>query len=363
MRDLLPNIEAWRRDGRRVAIATVVKVWGSAPRPLGSKMAITADGDIAGSVSGGCVEGAVVEEARAVLVTGTPKLLEYGVDQETAWSVGLPCGGKIGIYVEALLETSDARQEAMREDVFEALRRDLEDDRLVAVATVLDGPEPLRGRKLLLRPDGSNVGELPSVKLEEVVRERAAEGFRSFASARFSARLEEGEADLFLEIHPPREKLVIVGAVHVAIPLVRFAHELGFRTIVVDPRTAFATEERFGHADELRTDWPDKALDEIGLTESTYLALLSHDLKLDIPALQKALPSPARYIGALGSKRTHAKRLAALAEAGVPTELGERIHNPIGFDLGGRRAEEMAAAILAELVAVRHGRGLKPPPA
>ncbi len=196
---------------------------------------------------------------------------------------------------------------------------------------------------------------------------RARELFVAFRSERFE--LEAGgetlagePLDVFLEIHAPRPKLVIVGAVHVAIPLVTFAKTLGFRTHVVDPRSAFATPERFAHADELLTLWPDEALERIGLNETTYLALLSHDLKLDVPALEIALPSPARYIGALGSKKTHQKRLKALTETGVSPELQARIHNPIGFDLGGRRAEEMAVAILAEIVAVSHGRGVKPGP-
>ena len=178
----------------------------------------------------------------------------------------------------------------------------------------------------------------------------------SFRSQRRTLPTGDVEVDVFFEIHPPRPKLVIVGAVHVAAALVTFARELGFKTIVVDPRTAFATPERFAHADELRTDWPDEALVKTGINENTYLALLSHDLKLDVPALKVALPSAARYIGALGSKKTHAKRLAALAEAGVVGAAVERIHNPIGLDLGGRRAEEIAMAILAEMIAVQHGK-------
>ena len=157
-------------------------------------------------------------------------------------------------------------------------------------------------------------------------------------------------------MHPPPPRLIVVGAVHVAVHLVHYARRLGFETVVVDPRTAFATPERFAHADRLVSEWPQEALPEIGLDENGYLAVLSHDLKIDVPALVWALRQPARYIGALGSKKTHAKRVTALREAGVDDAAIERIHAPIGLDLGGRRAEEIALSVMAEIVAARHGR-------
>jgi len=247
----------------------------------------------------------------------------------------------------------------VKPEIYRELRRSLAEERLVALATVVGGAEELLGNQLLIWGDGTTRGSLGAPELSDRARERAAEAFRSFASERFEVSLDEGRADVFLEVHPPRKKLVVVGAVHVAIPLVAFAKELGFRTCVVDPRTAFATPERFAHADELVTLWPEEALARIGLDESTYLALLSHDLKLDVPAILAAVKSPARYIGALGSKKTHGKRLAVLREKGLSEEDLATIHNPIGLDLGGRRAEEMALAILAEMVAVSHGRGIK----
>ncbi|MCP3963697.1 MAG: XdhC/CoxF family protein [bacterium] len=248
----------------------------------------------------------------------------------------------------------------MRTEIYSRLRDCLDADRLAAVATVVAGPG--RGAQLLIAPATAaglpaiREGGLGSEELERAVTERTEELLRSFRSRRLSLPAGDGEADVFVEIHPPRPKVVIVGAVHVAAALVTLAKTLGFRTIVVDPRTTFATPERFGHADELITEWPDEALRAIGLNENTYVALLSHDLKLDVPALQVALPSPARYVGALGSKKTHGKRLAALAEAGIEGELARRIHNPIGLDLGGRRAEEIAVAIIAEMIAVLHGK-------
>ncbi|HEX9733661.1 MAG TPA: XdhC family protein [Thermoanaerobaculia bacterium] len=245
----------------------------------------------------------------------------------------------------------------MRSELYRRLAADLAQERLVALASVVEGPAAWRGRQLLLWPDGTVDGELR--ELAEQLGKPAREAFTTFRAQRLAVEHQGETLDVFLEVHPPRPKLVIVGAVHVAISLVSFAKTLGLRTYVVDPRTAFATPERFAHADELLTDWPDEALARIGLNESTYVALLSHDLKLDVPALKVALPSRARYVGALGSAKTHQKRLKALAEEGVPAALAARIHNPIGLDLGGRRAEEMAVAILAEIVAVSHGKGVK----
>ena len=351
MRDILPVIDRWRADGRRVALATVVHVWGSAPRPIGSKMAVADDGEMAGSVSGGCVEGAIVEEAREVLENGVPKLVSFGVSDDDAWAVGLSCGGQIDIWVERL---EDGGENAA---IYGELRRCLDEGELVALATDLAG-----GAQLLLWPDGRRRGTLGDPSLDRRAGELADEQWSSFGGRRDKVAGAAGELDLFVEIHAPPPRLVIVGAVHVTVALVHMANIVGFETIVVDPRTAFATEARFAHADRLLNDWPDEALEAIGINANTFVALLSHDLKLDLPALRVALPK-ARYVGALGSKKTHAKRLRALAEAGVDDALAARIHNPIGLDLGGRRAEEIAVAVLAEIVAVAHGRDARPVPA
>lgn len=245
----------------------------------------------------------------------------------------------------------------MRQEIYGELKRCLDDEKLVALATVVAGPG--LGRQLLLWPDGRTLGDLGSAALDREAASHAEEVFRTFANERRSYEVDGEIAEVFFEVHPPRPRLVIVGAVHVAIPLVTFAKALGFRTIVVDPRTAFATPERFPHVDELVTDWPDEALTRIGVHENTFLALLSHDLKLDLPALEVALARPARYVGALGSKKTHARRVTALRERGVSDHAIARIHNPIGLDLGGRKAEEIAVAVIAEMVAVSHGRDLK----
>ena len=243
----------------------------------------------------------------------------------------------------------------MKREVWDELAAAVEGERLVALATVVSGPGA--GAQLLLRPGSTGAGDLGSAELEAAARRLAAEAFADFASRRATVPLAGGEAELFVDVQPPSPKLVIVGAVHVAVPLVAFAGRLGFRTVVIDPRAAFATRERFAEADELVCDWPAEALAAVGLDEASYVAVLSHDLKIDLPALEAALRSPARYVGALGSRKTHAKRVAALEEAGFSAEQIGRIHSPIGLDLGGgRRAEEIALSVIAEVVKASHGR-------
>jgi xanthine dehydrogenase accessory factor len=242
----------------------------------------------------------------------------------------------------------------VRAEVWAELERALEAEELVAVATVVAGPGT--GRQLLLRPGSTGPGDLGSDELTAAARKLAAEAFAAFASRRAAVAVAGEEVELFLDIHPPPPKLVIVGAVHVAIALIGFARRLGFRTVVIDPRSAFATAERFAEADELICDWPGEAMAAVGLNEATYVAVLSHDLKIDLPALEAALRSPVRYVGALGSRKTHAKRIAALEQSGFTADEIDRVHSPIGLDLGGgRRAEEIALSVIAEIVRASHG--------
>ncbi len=345
MRDVMDKIDAWLNEGQEVMVATVVKVWGSAPRPLGSHLAQSSSGGIAGSVSGGCVEGAVLEEGQTLLEDGGSKLLAFGVEDELAWNVGLSCGGQIEVFCEKL-----------DPELYGEIRRGLRDEKLAALATAIAGPH--RGRHLLLREEGP-LGSLGSPALDAAAARLFGEQQASF-EARREAVVDAGEEhEIFLEVLPPRPELVVVGAVHVAIPLVAIANLLGFRTVVVDPRTAFATRERFRHADDLLHEWPDEALRHVGIHRNSFVALLSHDPKLDVPAARVALEGKARYVGALGSKKTHEKRVAKLREAGVPEQQIARLHNPIGLDLGGRRAQEIAVAVIAEIVAASHGIGAK----
>jgi xanthine dehydrogenase accessory factor len=242
----------------------------------------------------------------------------------------------------------------LKQAVLAELEKRLGADETVAVATVLRGPV---GGQVLLDATGVVVaGGLDSERLAALVAASSMSYFSDLRSGREEIRIRDQTYDLFFEVYPPPPQIIIIGAVHVAIHLIAFGKRLGYRTVVVDPRTAFATPERFAQADELLIEWPTEALEKFPLTDNTYFAMLAHDLKIDLPAIEIALRSPARYIGALGSKKTHGKRIAALEERGFSQDQIARIHNPIGLDLGGRRAEEIALAIIAEMSAVRHGR-------
>lgn len=340
MRELLADVDRWRAAGDAVAIATVVSTWGSAPRREGARMAVSAAGAMAGSVSGGCVEGALVEEAQAVLRSGRPRLVRYGVADEAAWAVGLACGGRIEVFVAPL-----------RAEIYAAEREALASDHAVAVATVVAGTDALLGRALLVSSQGETRGSIEAA-LDAPARAAAALALRDGRCRRVAA----APVELFVEPLLPAPTLVIVGGVHVAVTLASLAHSLGFRVVLVDPRGAFATRERFPQVDRIVDAWPDEALAALGLSASSAVAVLSHDPKLDDPALRVALGSPAFYVGALGSARTQAKRRARLSKAGVPAEQLGRIHGPIGLDLGGRAPEEIALAVMAEVVAARNRR-------
>jgi xanthine dehydrogenase accessory factor len=339
MRDLLPDIDRWRAAGEKVALATVVRTWGSAPRGLGSRMALTAQ-RMAGSVSGGCVEGAVVEAGREVLATGRPRLLHFGVADETAWEVGLSCGGVIEVFVEPL----DAA-------LYDALRGELMAERRAALVEVVKGPAEALGRTLLLREDGRVEGSIPGRDgpAREAARAALADG-----RSRCVALAGETPLEVLVDALPPSPTLVMVGGVHIAVALTALAATLGYRTVVVDPRAAFGSVERFAQAHRVVQSWPDEALDAIGLDSSTAVAVLTHDPKLDDPALRAALASPAFYVGALGSKATQEKRRRRLLGAGVAEAQLERLHAPIGLALGGRSPAEIALAVMAQIVAERN---------
>jgi xanthine dehydrogenase accessory factor len=338
MRDVLPELQTWSKEGQLFAIATVVQTWGSAPRQAGSKMAVAADGRLAGSVSGGCVEAAVIEAAREVVSSRTPRLLHFGVADEEAWTVGLACGGAIDVFV-------DLPDPAW----LGAVTRVVEHDETAALVTVVKGPTDLLGTKLLVKSDGTHEGSLGPL-----TDEAQAAAVTALAGGR-SARVDMGDVQVFVEVVRPAPTLVVVGGVHIAIALTRLAQTLGYRTIVVDPRPVFGNEGRFPHADRVVATWPDEALDQIGLTSATAVAVLTHDPKLDDPALSRSLPSPAFYVGALGSKATQAKRRQRLLDAGLSEVQVGRLHAPIGLDLGGRSPEEIAMSVMAQVVAVRNG--------
>jgi xanthine dehydrogenase accessory factor len=314
-------------------------------------MALTPGGKIAGSVSGGCVEGAVFEAGVEALNTGRPQLLHFGVADETAWEVGLACGGKIDVFVQPL------------EPAFlETLRSLLENSRLFAAATILEGPDDLTGRSLLITAAGQKAAagepaaggwkfldEALNALVEKKARQVLAEG-RSQACL---VEWEKAALQIFIEVVSPPPTLVIVGGVHIAIALTAIARALGYLTIVIDPRRAFANAGRFPSADRLISAWPQEAFAEVELTASTAVAMLTHDPKIDDPALQVVLNSPAFYIGALGSQATQARRRQRLLGEGLSPEQLDRIHGPIGLPIGAESPEEIALAIMAQIVAAR----------
>ena len=302
----------WHRAGTGAALATVVETWGSAPRRVGSQLAISGDGEIAGSVSGGCVEGAVVAEALDAISAGVPVTLEYGVSDGDAFAVGLACGGTIRVLVEPV-------GNVMSEDVLQALVAARKAREPVAYVT---GPA---GRKLV------------------------REGFEARFRMDRSGFEEDGQT--FVAIHNPPLRLIVVGAVHIAQALVPMARIAGYDPMLIDPRESFASAERFP-GETLVHDWPDEGVRGFGLDSRTALVLLTHDPKLDDPALEQALTSKAFYIGALGSTRTHAKRLERLTAAGYTEAQLARIHGPVGLDIGASGPAEIAVAILAEMTRV-----------
>ncbi len=321
----------WHREGRGAALATVVQTWGSAPRPVGSMLAVSGQGEFEGSVSGGCVEGAVVEEALESLADGRPRRLEFGVSDDDAFAVGLACGGTIRVQVDPVA-AGEGMSDALLAELVEA-RRGREG---VVLAALEDGGD----RRLLRRGESGAAGEA----VRDALR-RDRSGFAEIDGATW-----------FLGVHNPPLRLAVVGGSHIAQPLTAMARLAGYDVTLIDPRDAFATEDRFPGVPILR-DWPDEALREHGLDPRVAVVTLTHDPKLDDSAIREALASEAFYLGCLGSSRTHAKRLDRLRDWGVGEDALARIHAPVGLDIGAASPAEIAVAILAEITArLRAGR-------
>jgi len=264
MRDVLDSLEKWRQNNEKIAVATVVKTWGSAPRPVGSKLILTHDGSIAGSVSGGCVEGAIIDEGISVLDTGKSSLLTFQVADEEAWDVGLPCGGTIQVFVEPF---------SALDGIYASLKQHLENRQPIAVAGTLKGPPEYINRKLIVLEDGRIEGDLNIPGQTNLIVSIALE----MLGKETGGILDLEETSLFIEVYPPTPRLIIVGAVHIAEKLVSIARTVGFDTIVVDPRRAFLTRDRFPHASEMVQAWPSEALPGMDLNNSAYIVVLSHD--------------------------------------------------------------------------------------
>ncbi len=326
--DVLGVLDQGLASDGRVALATIIDTWGSAPVPVGGQMAIAADGSFAGSVSGGCVEGEVITEAVELLDGGAPKTLSFGVEDETAWRVGLPCGGKIRVFVERL------EGEAGRGYVSALTAARDTREALIVRTRLADG-----GREIVERSSASADGDLAR---------RFLSGISSVEAGA------DGEAFVHARLPPPR--IVIIGATHIGQVLAEFVRLSGFAPIVVDPRTAFAAEARFPGI-TLITDWPQDALPQLRLDPYTAVAALAHVGHIDDEALKLACRAECFYIGALGSRKNHAKRVERLAAAGLTADEIGRIRSPIGLDLGATTPPEIALAVMAEIL--RHLRGVK----
>jgi len=348
MRDVLPELERWHREGKPIAIASVISIVGSAPRGVGATLALTAAGDIAGSVSGGCVEPAVIEVGLKTLRTGQPKLLSYGITEEqNVEQIGLSCGGQIEVFVERLAN-------------LEPLAATLKAQQPIVRAVVINAPaesDATPGASMLIPEQGAVTGSSGDPALDDAVATRARDLLREGESAMATVEIAEKAAQSFFAVYPPEPTLVIVGAGHITIPLTRLAKTLDYHVTVIDPREAFATRERIPDADDLLLEWPDEALAHLPVSSATAVAVLTHDDKFDVPALKAALNSPASYVGAIGSRGTRERRNRRLREAGVTDGQIERIHGPIGINIGAQTPEEIALAILAQIVAVRRGKG------
>src|SRR5215471_4087572 len=347
MSELFEHIDKLKSAEPRVAVATLVNTRGTTPRKEGAKMVVGEGGRILGSVTiGGCVDAQVIEESAAVLGKNAPRLLELDLGDEEAWEIGLTCGGTIEVFVEpvtldkpgdpalAFYEKAQARAEAGGR---------------AAVVTRLD--EAGHGDKLLVKDDGASEGTLGDPAVDRRFAAAAGEALRAGKSRTLS--LDDVKA--FVEVFAPPSILCLVGAGHVAMPLVTLARSLAFRTIVIDGRPRFATRERFPDVDDLRIGIPSELVQQVAMTPTTALVLVAHDYKYDVPVLRHALGTPVGYIGLLGSSRRGAAILNLLREDGVAEDLLPRVRVPIGLDLGAQSAPEIALSIMAEVLAVQRG--------
>ena len=334
MREIRDDVQRWFARGDRVALATVVATRRSAPRPIGAKLAVSAQGELAGSVSGGCVENEVYENAQEVLAGGPPRLLTYGISDDLALSVGLPCGGEIDVFVE------EARQ-----PLAERLMQVVDGSERAVVLTVLAGDD--LGAELLVTETGERIGDAP-----EELAESAPELIRRGRSG----IVEIAGRDVFADVYGPPPRLLIYGAVDTAEALCRAAQEIGWRPIVADARARFATSERLPSAEEIVVAWPEETLAQVRPDDATAIVILTHDDKFDVPMITGALETDAFYIGALGSRRNQERRRERLLEAGVDEAALERVSGPSGLDIGAQTPAETAISILAEIMAVRAGR-------
>jgi xanthine dehydrogenase accessory factor len=359
VRDILEHTEKWWDAGETFGLATVVRTFHSAPREPGAALAVSAGGEVVGSVSGGCVEGAVYELAQQVLQTGQPVLQRYGVSDDTAFSVGLTCGGIIDIFVEPVSKELFPQLGA----IAAAIRA----GQPVGVATVIAGPGQAGARRVIWGPsDGppadGTLGD--GDRLDQAVDDDAhgmlAQGVTAVRHYGAHGERRLDDLSVFVQSFAPPPRMLVFGAIDFAAAVARAGKFLGYHVIVCDARPVFATNARFPDADEVVVEWPHRYLARTPVDERTVICVLTHDPKFDVPVLEVALRTPAGYIGAMGSRRTHEDRLARLREAGLAEDELARLRSPIGLDLGARTPEETAVSVAAELIQLRWGGSGRP---
>ena len=361
VRDVLAELMSIWRAGDAAGLGTVVRTFSSAPRPPGAAMVVAPNGAVSGSVSGGCVEGAVYELATEVAQTGTPRLERYGISDDDAFAVGLTCGGIIDVFVESVSRAGFPELDAVADDIGA--------HRAVAIATVIAHPDTqCVGRRLVVRPE-SVAGSLGSVRADAAVTDDAR-GLLAVGRTEVLKYGPDGQRrgegmEVFVSSYAPRPRMLVFGAIDFAAALARQGSFLGYRVTVCDARPVFATRARFPTADDVVVEWPHRYLAaqaEVGaIDESTVICVLTHDPKFDVPLLEVALRLPrVGYVGAMGSRRTHNDRIGRLRAAGLTDAELSRLSSPIGLDLGARTPEETAVSIAADIIARRWGGGGRP---
>jgi xanthine dehydrogenase accessory factor len=356
VRDILDPIIKWWDANEAFGLATVVQTFSSAPREPGAAMAVSAAGEVVGSVSGGCVEGAVYELANEVMASGQPALQRYGISDDDAFSVGLTCGGIIDIFVEPVIR----ERFAALGDVAGAVRTGTP----VAVATIIDGPGQIGARRIIWEGDRSDgtlgAGDRLDQAVDDDARGMLAQGLTGVRRYGPDGERRRDELGVFVQSFAPAPRMLVFGAIDFAAAVAKAGKFLGYHVTVCDARPVFATASRFPDADEVITDWPHRYLAGTSTDERTVICVLTHDPKFDVPLLEVALRRPAAYIGAMGSRRTHDDRLARLRDVGITDAELSRLRSPIGLDLGARTPEETAIAIAAELIQLRWGGSGQP---
>ncbi|MEQ8711548.1 MAG: XdhC family protein [Cyclobacteriaceae bacterium] len=337
MHELLTDLQNWTKTNQPITVARVIQTWGSSPRPTGSTMLINTEGKLSGSVSGGCVEAAVVKAANALSEQENSKHLKFGVSDEEAWSVGLSCGGSLQVFIQ--------KADFINDPVWSTLKENVENNKSSILITSLE--------------DGLSSNSLITEQ-QEVIGDQISEELLSQAREAYDQRshrtVESNDKDYFIQIYPRKSLLLVIGAAHITVDLVALGNMFGFETVVIDPRGYFANNISFtSPPSQILEAYPSEVLDQFPLDAYTFCAILSHDPKIDDNALDILLPAKVGYIGALGSRKTHAKRIARLLEKGVSQEMIDQIHAPIGLPIHARSAREIALSIMSQIIEVKNG--------